>query len=159
MFPGNRNRPVLSLAVRCLLALAAWQGPIPWCHCHGTLVHANDADASWLSEHLQSYHTAALALLNVDFGWHFHVAFPDAPGQDDDSSAPKRRELLPQIDATTSLLESSRLFVEIPAIDSAILVQVIAPRCSGDALSMSAHFFDGFAPSLPLPLRFCVSRC
>lgn len=26
------------LVLRCCLMLAAWQGPIPWCHFHGTLV-------------------------------------------------------------------------------------------------------------------------
>lgn len=159
MIQGNRIRPVSSLAGRCLLILAAWQGPIPWCHCHGTLANTSDSESTWLSDHLRSYHSAALAFLNVDFGWHMHVAFPEAPGEDDGSTAPKRRELLPQVDATTSLMESARLLIELPAIDSAVVAQLAAPCSGADAPDVSAHFFDSFAPSLPLPLRFCIARC
>lgn len=153
------KRSVLTLAARCLLMLAAWQGPIPWCHCHGTLANTAQSASTWLSEHLNSYHSAALAFLDVDFGWHFHVAFPVEPGDGDGSSPARQRELLPQSNDSATLLDCARQLAGIASIDAVSASQLASTGLEANAPTLSAHFFDGFAPSLPLPLRFCIARC
>lgn len=153
------KRPVSTLVARCLLLVAAWQGPIPWCHCHGTLANTAESASTSLAEHLNSYHSTALAFLNVDFGWHFHATFPAEPGDDDGSAPTRHRELLPQPNDSAMLVDCARQLAEIAPIDAVPVSQLASTRLEADAPTLSAHFFDGFAPSLPLPLRFCVARC
>lgn len=152
------KRPVFTLVTRCLLLVAAWQGPIPWCHCHGTLANAAHSDTTWLAEHLSSYHSAMLAYLDVDFGWHFHVAFPAEPGSSDGSKPSTHRELLPQSHDST-LTDCARQLAEISTVNAVVAPSIASIRFEATAPTLSAHFFDGFAPSLPLPLRFCIARC
>lgn len=153
------KRSTFTVVSRCLLLIAAWQGPIPWCHCHGTLANTAQASSTWLAEHLISYHSTALAFLNVDFGWHFHVAFPSKPGDDDGSSPMQHRELLPQTNSSTMLVDCARQLAEIASVEAVPFSQIASARLEANAPTLSAHFFDGFAPSLPLPLRFCIARC
>jgi hypothetical protein len=151
------KRPFFRLVARCLLSAAAWQGPIPWCHCHRTLANTAQSASTWLAEHFNSYHSAALAYLNVDLGWHFHVAFPSDHGGNKSSKPSPHRELLPQSKDPT-LTDCARQLAEISPVNAVVMPSTASTRLEATAPTLSAHFFDGFAPSLPLPLRFCIAR-
>ncbi len=95
------------------------------------------------------------------WGWHFHFAYP---GYDpDDPSRPTESESgrlpmsheadsqLVQFDRSeaTGLVAVSDL-IDLPGPALLALTQAFDPDVG--------HFFDGFAPTLPLPMRLGISR-
>lgn len=140
-----------------LLVLVALQGPIPWCHCHGTLTNSPDS-FSWLGDHLRSHHVSVSPLANDSFGWHFHVDVPNS-GDHPDRPAEPDRDRLPTTNSTDGfsvlLADNARTTYQAVSVDD------LSHECAIAMLVGSqntAHFFDSFAPALPLPLRFCVLR-
>lgn len=150
-----------SLALRCFLLFVAWQGPIPWCHCHGTLANTPGGVSPWLSQHLKSHHPSVAPLSNLFFGWHLHVYDPESSTDDENDPSKRSRERQPITNSADCLSESAIRAAArtsefaAPQLDLQLGRMAIALRPESQC---SAHFFDGFAPSLPLPLRFCVSR-
>ncbi len=150
----SRNR--WSVALRCLLLIAAWQGPIPWCHNHGVPGDAGAQTASWLGDHWRCYHASAAPQTERRLGWHVHFDFANPErGADDSQSQPQPVIASTQLSATIVAGEDVRLPGELL---SAQLDAKSHARSVQDG-AVAAHFFDGFAPTLSPPLRFCVARC
>lgn len=151
-----------SVGLRLLLLIVAWQGPIPWCHAHDAgLVDPGVGDVRLL-EHLRFYHAGESLAAARTLGWHFHVDFPhqSTPGTD---STPLGAEF-----EFSSRMAGDLRVAESgwgPVLSGLALWNLplgeLADHVSGRALK-SGHghrFFDAFASSLPLPLRFGVLRC
>ncbi len=148
-----------TLSLRCLvLVLVALQGPIPWCHCHGTLANSPDS-FSWLGDHLRSHHVTVSPLANHFFGWHFHVDVSNSSGDNPDQPADQDRDRLPTTNSTDGLTvllaDNARSSPQAAVVDDRSHECAVAMLVG---LQNTAHFFDSFAPTLPLPLRFCVLR-
>lgn len=146
--------------MRALLIIwAAWQGPVPWWHSHGTLANSAANSQEFLREHLSLHHSAIDPCDDLHFCWHVHFDFP---AQSKDSSNPEgnrpvgatNAELAPcghhQLARTAA---SDGLSTAIDVTDGGVLAAQLSPNSGGQ------HFFDGFAPELALPLRFGVLRC
>ncbi len=145
-----------ALSLRCLLLLAVWQGPIPWCHCHGTVDHLELSPG--LPEHLRSHHAG-----HDPYGhgcWHLHFILPETGGQTPGEPSEDRYQRLPMIStADASPAEVDSLWDEMP-VSEVLFVQSAVPSAAIRNAGLStAHFYDGFAPELALPMRFCVARC
>lgn len=141
-----------------LLVLVVLQGPIPWCHCHGTLASA-PGSFSWLGDHLQSHHASVSPLASDSFGWHFHVDVPNSSGDNPDQPAEPDRDRSPTTNTTDGLsvlLADNALNTHQVALDDDLSHKRAIAMLVGS--QNTAHFFDSFAPTLPLPLRFCVMR-
>lgn len=142
--------------LRCLLLLAVWQGPIPWCHCHGTVDHL--ALSPGLPEHLRSHHAGHDPYGNGR--WHLHFILPDTGGQTPGEHSEDRYQQLPMIsalDVSSAELESP--WDGSPAAEVLLELSAVPSAAIRDAGLSTAHFYDGFAPDLALPMRFCVARC
>lgn len=137
-----------------VLLFSAWQSPIPWCHCHGTLAAEEATDRCWLAEHLHAYHPQAGLFANVFFDLHFHADFPTEPGDDSHESTPRKPARLPapQIEfAAVSVPAPAICDVSFLATDELSPSVVVAPDGANT-------FFERYAPNLALPLRFGVLR-
>lgn len=147
------------LSLRWLvLVLVALQGPIPWCHCHSTLANSPDS-FSWLGDHLRSHHVSVSPVANHFFGWHFHVDLSNSSSENPDQPANQDRDRLPTANTTDGL--TVLLADNAGSEHQTVLVDDRSYKCVHAMLVGSqnaAHFFDSFAPTLPLPLRFCVMR-
>lgn len=148
----------ISWVLRFLLVFVAWQGPIPYVHCHGTLANSSDQHSSWLTEHLH-HHASVGTDASVNFGWHLHTSVPGS--ESDDSHEPKHKQDLPflKFGATDALTDT----VSRCSGSSDWAFNLAQPRCSELVVvktldRLHTHFFDSFAPTLPLPLRFSILR-
>lgn len=152
-----------AVLLRLVLLLAAWQGPIPWCHNHATGVTAEST--TWLIEHLKSHHRSVepqcqAACHQGLLGWHFHADFPMRPAGDEGSQPGQ----LPSEFPASTISD-----VRIADASGNGRLLTLSPRLSAEpgpadawttALANSpVSFFDGYAATLPLPLRFCILRC
>lgn len=145
--------------MRALLIIwAAWQGPVPWCHSHGTLANSSAGAQEFLRAHLSSHHATIDPCCDLHFCWHVHFDFP-TPGSDSSNHDGNRPIRITHSDLTAS---SFNQLVR----DAAINPLEISPAVTyGDlpitppSLAGGQHFFDGFAPQLAPPLRFGVLRC
>jgi hypothetical protein len=145
------------------MLLAAWQGPMPWLHRHGTLADSDLSRAPlWLARHLQTYHASVSPFAGVFFGWHLHALFPGTSTDDPDQPQRTEQFRLPATsgaEAWADQLASSGSGLSM-SLAAQIEFQQRGPAGPGGPESSPAgHFFERFAPSLPLPLRFCVARC
>src|SRR5690606_5566019 len=70
-----------AVLLRLVLLIAAWQGPIPWCHSH--TAHATADSAGWLANHINAHHGQQAARGSGLLGWHFHAVFPAMPVGDE----------------------------------------------------------------------------
>jgi hypothetical protein len=147
--------------IRCVLIVAAWQSPLPFCHSHGTLATSTAAAAPWLADHLRACHAAVDPLAQCAFGWHLHFALPDAGDQAPDEPRPIRQQFVVTAgagswDSFTRLQSLSIVWGcgdTVPVFSGALVVQSSSDaRCGGG-------FFGDFAPDMPLPLRLGVLRC
>ena len=160
-----------SMLLRLVLLLAAWQGPIPWCHSHAA--QATDDSGSWLAEHLSSHHKSSAqdgasqgipaARASEGLGWHFHADFPARPtGDQDPGSEPLPAEFPanPLVNQRVADWQSG----DRPMPLSQLLMPAVSCLAFSSAteralLRSPGNFFDGYAAALPLPLRFCILRC
>jgi len=152
-----------SVALRIVMLLAAWQGPMPWWHRHGTLVDADLAKAPlWLSQHLQTHHASVSPYAGIFFGWHMHAIFPGSSSDDPEQPTKPEQFRLSTAAEADCLLAQLMDSAEGLSVSLAQQIELQRPGLAGSSPSTSratAHFFERFAPSLPLPLRFCVARC
>lgn len=147
-----------ALALRLVLLVAAWQGPIPWCHGHAGLL-SQDSPA-WLGEHLQLYHGGQAGHWEF-LGWHVHADFLRSPIGDDEPPRGSPPEF------PVSLIAGARAIADAaaPPADAVRWVPA-ASGCDGiatqDRCALTVrphHFFASYASDLPLPLRFSILRC
>jgi hypothetical protein len=153
------------------MLLSLWQGPMPWCHHHGSLEEVHRVQGSqathssnagwWWKRHLQSQHVSAMPLANVTLGWHVHVGIPTSSGECPDSDRDHQTGLaLPRSNTDVDLLQSIDLAAQYhPFAAYESWIGLVALQWSGDESSYHHHFFDGYASTLALPLRFGVIRC
>ncbi len=150
-----------ALVLRCFLLFAAWQGPMPWFHCHGTLADSPGEMSAWLVEHLRSHHPSATPFSPTSFGWHVHVDLPGSSSEGSDQPSPREQERLPvsnAVDCLSASLAPTTAGMSTPLASRLDLLQGGASLAAGAQTRLPAHFLDAFAPSLPLPLRLCVLR-
>ena len=159
----TRRRPRAgrwSLALRVLLLVSAWQGPLPWWHSHGGIAGASEQDSIWLVEHLQCWHPGLEAASADSLGWHMHWGYPSSTGSTGQPTPRTQDRVLGTNHFDAHLLSPQRSC-------STWTTSVLPLNNRGDLAIVrlqgqprrARHFFDGFAPTLPLPLRFCIARC
>ncbi len=150
-----------AVLLRLVLLIAAWQGPIPWCHSHAA--QATAESGSWLAEHLKSHHGPQTSRGSSLLGWHFHADFPAKPVGDEQ---PGPRQPPAEFPAGTvggcrvaDFYSGERLIPlsQLPAAENPCLARAYAAERA--LASSPTGFFDGYAAALPLPLRFCILRC
>lgn len=146
-------------AVRCLLMLCLWQGPLPVCHSHGTLAGASDEARPWLAAHLETHHASVDPCELTFFGWHVHFEVPEAEGEP--SETPGLSLWLPLIaNASVDGIRADwpcRFPVGGNAVPHLAVMQL--PREPEPIRRLRLGFFPDDAGSLPLPLRLGVARC
>lgn len=156
LLPQPACKQLVRVLRAVLIVWAAWQGPLPWCHAHGTLSNSAAASQRFLQAHLCSHHAGVDPCCDVCFRWHVHYDFPaqgDVP--EHDGNRPVR--------TTSAELVDSGLNQRVEC--SSVCFAAVASELPGDLLAeqLSAaapqHFFDGFAPDLAPPLRFGILRC
>ena len=154
-----------AVLLRLVLLIAAWQGPIPWCHSHAA--QATAESAGWLAEHLQTHHRQTHHRQQASpgsglLGWHFHADFPARPV----GEAPQPGQPPAEFPAGTvgggrvaDFYSGERLIPlsQVPAAEDPCLARAYAAERA--LASSPTGFFDGYAATLPLPLRFCILRC
>lgn len=146
-----------SLALRCLLLLLVWQGPIPWCHCHDTA--ASSSPTPWLAKHLQKYHAGVDLCAPPLLGWHLHARLPGVPSDDPGEPTQPDQEQLPVVNSVDSLTATVvRASIEMSTPHTCLEGLMCGMPGTGNSRAAAAHFFDSFAPNLALPMRLCVSR-
>jgi len=150
----GRPRDWALVAVRLLLLFSVWQGPLPWFHCHGALAEAGENQA-WLIQHLQTHHRSVPLDAKISFGWHFHVDLPMSDSDGGDQDARKSCLAVSAIASQASAASCADL-CPAPAFQRISPKVVSRPPCLS-AAGKILHFFDSFADSLAVPLRFCVA--
>ena len=150
------SRSWLAVSFRCLLIVASWQGPLPWCHCHTT----NETGSSW-EAHLAQYHSSLTVHWEEELGWHLHIEIPLTGDDRDGNGEPDDGEwngVPAVVSRGLSLLTAGMDAVpdERSAVSRQCLMRCLAAICAADRGPTS--FYALFAPSLPLPMRFGVCR-
>lgn len=145
--------------LRCLLVTAAWQAPLPFLHCHGTLATSTVAGSPWLAEHLRTHHADVDPHSPHLFGWHLHFGVPESDDTPADAPVPRRCHLV----VATSFASGDAVGgLAGTTADGTRDVALLAPPSPS---SRAASAFrrvgvdaDG-APTVPLTLRYCSLRC
>ncbi len=146
------------IVLRVVVLLAAWQGPLPWCHRHDTLDAAGATDSPWLASHLRAAHGTA-EQAPADLGWHWHVELPGDVTNDPCRPCNSRPAALVADHAGESLRidladDAPREWTTFQS-----LADVTRTSSGADAAPLGASsFFASFAPESPLPQRFGVLR-
>ncbi len=120
-------------------------GPFPYFHCHGA------ENSEELALHILLHHGGDFEQANL--GWHYHT---ELPHDHDEEPSPRQERPSPVQEPSAEL--TIRLLTDNPVpFDSATF-----PPCTWISVSLDstnpAHFFDGFASSLALPVRLGVMR-
>ncbi len=156
-----RNRRGIFL--RLVLVVCAWQGPLPVVHAHAAAVDSVDDSAAesstCLVEHLRTWHCGDEACSGECREWHLHFEYPHPSHDGTPTSQPAKDRLATIAAADFDAASSACGTPSQPAsfsIDHDGRERSQLPSLGRNA---AAHFFDGFAPTLPLPLRFGVMRC
>jgi hypothetical protein len=151
-----------SRLLRCLLVIAAWQAPLPFCHNHGTLGNATKDSPFWLAEHLRTHHTSIDPSSSSVFGWHVHFALPEPGEESSNEPNPPRQQCV----LATSGLSSWDGFARLQPPSAPGTCHDFAVASSDahvnhvcSAFRHSGGFFTEFAPDMPLPVRLGVLRC
>jgi len=150
-----------SRIVRCVLALTAWQAPLPYVHCHESDCHASVDVSPALVEHLHTEHAAHLASGHASDGWHMHAVPLDAGDEPAQWPIPCRQRRL-VVDAFASGDDMTRLHCFMPWVfwDASDRILTVSQAVTPSATSRRIHgFFETFAPEMPLPVRLGVLRC
>lgn len=150
-----------SRILRCILALTAWQAPLPYVHSHESACHASVDVSLALVEHLHTEHVANPASGHVPEGWHMHWEPLDAGDEPEEWPIPCRQRRL-VVDAFASGDDITRLHCSMPWVFWAASdrVQTVSQAVTLPATGRRVHgFFETFAPEMPLPIRLGVLRC
>lgn len=151
-----------SFWLRLFMLVTIWQGPFPWYHSHGTLANLQSTAPTEFVDHLRTQHASVDPLSNVDFGWHLHFLLPNSSGEDPQQSAPPKQDqllIVTSVDCFIAHFARTHANPEIQFESRADLQGSGTILTERSQTRFSGHFYDAFASSLPLPLRFCVSRC
>lgn len=150
-----------ALALRCLLLVCAWQGPLPCWHCHCESAEASRHYSISHVEHLRCCHHERVGDSLDLLDWHIHLGNSIATCCDMHSATESDQDCLPlakglDSEFLSTLRDSGYSHLpSMPCCDDSERIFVLRREQS----KRIDHFFDGFASSLPLPLRFCISRC
>lgn len=146
------------IVLRVVVLLAAWQGPLPWCHRHDPLDAVGGTQSPWLASHLRAAHGTAKGT-PTDLGWHWHVELPGDSTDDPCRPCISRPAALAADHAGESLRidladDASRELTTFRSMADGTL------NASGanSAPAGVSSFFASFAPESPLPQRFGVLR-
>jgi hypothetical protein len=152
-----RSVPALRVV---LLVCASWQGPVPYWHAHGPLAGEVGPTFARRVEHLRSRHATDPLRYARAHAWHFHVDFPgpmrdgpNAPRVTEQSRVPATSITDGLASLITDSLRVGYLFVGGCQSRASGLQRYLADDSRGPA-----HFYDAYAPTLALPLRFCVQH-
>ena len=143
------------VALRFVLLISVWQGPIPWFHCHGSLAAAGETQP-WLAKHLRSHHSPVSLFTNIDFDWHCHFDFPTPPSEDEPQESPHPRLVVSSGATPTPVSLSGEAHLLSRFYRLPVKVTSLSPPGLATA-GVNQHFYDSFAESLAMPLRFCVA--
>lgn len=144
-----------SVVLRFVLLISVWQGPIPWFHCHGSLAAEGEIQP-WLAKHLRSHHPTIPQAAKIDFGWHCHFDLPTTDSEDQPNKSPKPRVVISATETLTPVsisgeIHPSSRFMRLP-------MKALGMSPPGlTTAGVNQHFYDSFAESLAMPLRFCVA--
>lgn len=159
------------LAMRWLILLLLWQGPIPWCHSHELWAGAGEEARSVsvdcdvmcgcdrsLLDHLYAFHSADRDSTHTSTGWHLHWVIPEVD-----------KDTLPPGPATSELPGAEPSVVITGGQDSmlaSISAKWLLETVSGLGASFAdvrpsvpRHFLDTYAASLAMPLKLGILRC
>jgi hypothetical protein len=144
-----------AILLRFVLLISAWQGPIPWFHCHGSLASASEIEP-WLVKHLRTHHGTVSLFANIDFGWHCHFDLPLPDSDDEPNEAPKAHVVICCSPTVTPVSVGSEF--DVSSRYPKLPIQPLGTSSPEPTTAGSnQHFYDSFAESLALPLRFCVA--
>lgn len=147
----------LGWVLRCLLVCAAWQGPVPYAHSHCSLVGSRDRQFSSSMEHL--HHRATVGTdADAHSGWHLHVSLPVRKGTAPSDLQHEQEVPLLNFESSQSLTDPLVRSAQLISWLSAPAQQTCRATIAPDVCIARTHFFDSFAPTLPLPLRFSILR-
>lgn len=145
--------------LRCLLVTAAWQAPLPFLHCHGTLATSTDTAAPWLAEHLRTHHADVDPCSPHLFGWHLHFGVPESDDAPADAPAPRRCHLVVATVFASGHADGG--LAGTTADGTREVAWLVSPSLSSDAASAirRGRVDADRAPPVPLTLRHCSLRC
>lgn len=155
------NSNCVSRIVRCVLALTAWQSPLPYMHCHESACHTPAEAGSWIDEHHHAEHATEIASGHAPDGWHVHWVPLDAGDCPTEGPKPTRQPRL-VVDAFASWDTIARFHALAPSLSWASFdrilptLQAVMPPAKARCIH---GFFETFAPEMPLPVRLGVLRC
>lgn len=143
-----------SVILRVVLLLVVWNGPLPYCHCHGTLQSVTFENASWLFKHLKSHHGDTMLYADTTFGWHLHFRSP-APWEDNQESSTNCYSPCQPVLGSNAVPHSEPRIIAYVCdlVHSESRPQLVEREFAANP------FYENYAAALPLPLRFGVSRC
>ncbi|RCS53899.1 hypothetical protein DTL42_01650 [Bremerella cremea] len=144
------------LALRCFVMFAVWTGPIPYLHCHGALDSVTGTGYVQLAKHLSRHHKCDSSCIAKSYSWHFHLAVPTG---EEEGTIPPSQCL--SADGMTTNQSSDWDDCQLAASLAHPFLQdkgmCVAPVA--DSVFLSRGFYDSYARTLPLPMRFSVVRC
>lgn len=138
--------------------VTSWEAPLPVWHCHGTLASAEPT--RWLAEHLHDHHAEIGQWREAFLDWHLHFEFPHRANDTERSASD--RLLIPVAGDAIRMIPPTSDGFHSPFPDRHLAVPSAAFHRSPtgrEGPARSRHFYDDFAATLPLPLRFGVCRC
>lgn len=162
-----RGRTAWLLAMRWMILLLLWQGPIPWCHSHELWAGADEeahsasvtCECEWpLLEHLYTFHSADRDSAQPATGWHLHWVMPEV---DEDALPPgPASSELPG--AAPSVILTGGQDSTFASMSASWLLESVSGLGAGFAdvrPAVPCHFLDSYAASLAMPLRLGIMRC
>lgn len=98
-----------AIALRVLLILSLWEGPVLW-------VHQHSLEVVGLSKHLEQFHSDAQTEIADNAEWHWHLSWPASSepceGQSGEST-PRSRNVTQTVSSATSLSWVMQLSVSL----------------------------------------------
>lgn len=144
----SRRRQQLSLtavALRFLLALSLWQGPILWGHEH----HVGSAG---ITAHLATFHSGDANAMQL--GWHWHLSLPNW----DPSQSPEGSDPSPQ--STPKIAVSSGGKASVSVVSANVPVESIdRPLCAAAAVFWRAALLASIQAARPPLQTLCRLNC
>lgn len=139
----------IALAIRLMLALSLWQGPLVWGHDHSTSAPS--------AEHVARFHGGDLASAQSE--WHWHFSFPEGA---DPSSSPTDEPPPPSSWPRTLSANSSGLDVQVLtqlSLSVASCNALVLPVSAGSVSSLSLDRPRAMASPVSLQDLLCRMSC
>lgn len=136
------------IALRLLLVLSLWDGPVVWGHSHATAMSRTES----LAAHIAAHHACEGNAAHL--GWHWHFSIPDADGAD-----PSREKTSRRVAPSVLPAAESALVVTSQLADAPFGYAVCGPIIGCDDSHAPASFRQGRASlSRPSPRPDLSSR-